>query len=161
MKKILAFVLAVLMALTACSKNPEEADPQFQYNEKIPKTEATRSPDEDAPAEMRVLSASEVQIDVEIKNISEEELIFSEDFSLQFKEDGKWYNLEYIADEVAFNEPAFPVEPGESREWNGIFTGIYGKLPEGEYRLLKDFTIYENGGSVAENVTLAVQFRIG
>ena len=79
MKKILAFVLAVLMVLTACSKNPEETDdPQFLYNEKIPKTEATRSPDEDAPAEMRVLSASEVQIDVEIKNISEDEIIFSD-----------------------------------------------------------------------------------
>ena len=137
MKKIFALILAVLMVLTACSKVPEEADPQFQYNEKIPKTEATRSPDEDAPAEMRVLSASEVQIDVEIKNISEDEIIFSEDFLVQFKEDGKWYNLEYIADEVVFNQPAYFVEPGESREWNGNFSWFYGKLPEGEYRILK------------------------
>ena len=138
MKKIFALIFAALIVLTACSKNPEGTDdPQFRYNEKIPKTEATRFTDEDAPAKMRVISASEVGITAEITNISEEEVIFSSDFSVQFKDGGKWYNLEYIADEVVFTEPAIPVNPGESREWFGVFTWLYGKLPEGEYRILK------------------------
>lgn len=137
MKKFFALILAMLMVLTACSKVPEETEAEIEYNEKIPKTEATRIPDENSPAKMRVLNAFDEGISVEIKNISENEVIFSEDFSLQFKNEGKWYNLEYIADEIAFTEPAFILEPGESRTWNGDFLWIYGKLPEGEYRIIK------------------------
>ena len=65
----------------------------IEYNEKIPKTEATRIPDENPPAKMRVLNAFDAGISVEIKNISENEVIFSEDFSVQFKNEGKWKRL--------------------------------------------------------------------
>ena len=37
----------------------------------------------------------------------------------------------------------------------------FQQIPEGRYRIVKHFSIYEKGGAEAERITLAQQFIIG
>ncbi len=128
-KKIIAVLLALLLLLCGCS---DEKNPLAESTGE----EAIIIPDENVPAEMRVVYADERALKLEIKNISENEIIFSNDFNIQIFEDGKWCDLEII-ENAAFTEPAYPVEPGETREDEIGFAYLYGSLSEGEYRVIK------------------------
>ncbi|MBQ4546871.1 MAG: hypothetical protein IJA17_06920 [Oscillospiraceae bacterium] len=139
MKKILIFLAALLLMLCGCSEE------EIPLNEKKPETEAIQVPDENLPAKMEVSAVSDSEITVLIENISGTEVVFSEDFSLQFRENGKWYILPAIRKNYGFNEIALLLAPGEKREWSTDFAWIYGRLPEGEYRIIKHISTEEAG----------------
>lgn len=152
MKKIIIFILALALLLSACG-NEEPGIEALPSGE-----EASIVPDEGAPAAMKVTAASGSEICVEIENLSEDELIFSSDFIIQYKENESWHKLEYAAENVVFSEIAFPIEAGEKREWKVSPEFIYGTLPEGEYRILKTVNVTENGKN--ESYRISADFVI-
>ena len=148
MKKILAIILALVLLFSGCGAGNKSLGVS---EEKITDTDIIK---------MKITEVTSEQIAIEITNESKSEIGYGEAYSIEFKKDGEWNILKTKA-EASFIEIGYILEKESTCTWGDKISRIYGKLPEGEYRLLKDFTIYENGGSVAENVTLAVQFRIG
>lgn len=148
MKKILAIILALVLLFSGCGAGNKSLGVS---EEKITDTDIIK---------MKITEVTSEQIAIEITNESKSEIGYGEAYSIEFKKDGEWHILKPKS-EAAFIEIGYILEKESACTWGDKTSRIYGKLPEGEYRLLKDFTIYENGGSVAENVTLAVQFRIG
>ena len=62
------------------------------------------------------------------------------DFVLQVKVDGVWYEIALYADHSA---EEVVLQPGEVKFFDFYWDVPYGKLPEGAYRLVKEF--YGNG----------------
>ena len=157
MRKILTFLLAVLMLLTACSKEQK----QPAYNPKTTEFEINEEYDEDAPVEMKVISASESEVIIEIINNTDKEGLFGEHFYICFEQDGKWYRLPSTAENAAFSDIGLILKPNVKREYEHSFEWIYGLLPAGRYRIVKDISLYNDmNENYSEKYTLAAEFVI-
>lgn len=73
-----------------------------------------------------------------IKNDSSLEIYFGSDFIIEKNEDNKWYSLDVCTD---FTAEEIVLIPNSSVEINILWENIYGVLEEGNYRILKEFTI--------------------
>lgn len=157
MKKVLVFFIALTMIFGACSGEQEEKN----YNPKTTKFEVNETYDEDAPVKMNIVSVSESGIKVEFVNTTEMEGFFGEHFYICFEQDGKWYGLPQTAENIAFNDIGYILEPNGKSDIEHGFEWIYGFLPSGRYRIVKDITLYKNLNSVErEKYTLAEEFEI-
>ena len=157
MKKFFAFLLAVLMMFTGCSIEQAEKN----YNPKTTKYEVNEVYDEDAPVEMNVVSASESGITIELVNNTDMESIFGEHFYICFEQEGKWYLLPQTAENIAFTDIGLILEPNGKREYKHTFEWIYGLLPAGKYRIVKDIWLYKDKNSLeSEKYILAAEFSI-
>lgn len=157
MKKYLAFLLAVLMMLTACSSE----EPKKEYNPKTTKYEEDEIYDEDAPVEMNIVSASESGITIELVNNTDMEGLFGEHFYICFEQEGRWYRLPQTAENVCFSDIGLILEPKGKREYEHSFEWLYSLLPAGRYRIVKDIRLFKDLNShESEKYTLAAEFEI-
>ncbi len=147
MNKLIAAFLVLLMLLSGCGGNKS-----LGVSEKV-------ITDTDIVT-MKITDFSSKDIAVEINNTGKCEAGYGEAFSLEFKKDGEWHILEPKG-EAAFIEILYILEAESTCTWGHNFEYIYGELPEGEYRLIKEFTLYGNSDNIGEPVTLSVQFKIG
>ena len=76
------------------------------------------------------------------------ELTYGEDFSIEVKSDefGTWEKLGYITDEINWTDIGYILEPGAHNEEQINWTYIYGYLPAGHYRLVKEFMDFRKTG---------------
>lgn len=148
MRRIFALILSFLILLSGCGAENRSLGISEEI---ITDTEIIK---------LKIIGLDSENILLEIKNESKNEIGYGESYTVEFKKDDEWHILKPKKD-AAFNEIGYILEKESACNWGDKMSRIYGKLPEGEYRIVKDFTVYENGGTVAENVTLAVQFRIG
>lgn len=157
MKKLFVFVLTVLMIFGGCSNEHEGG----KYNPKTTDFEINETYDENAPVEMNILSVSEAGITVEFVNTTEMEGLFGEHFYICFEQDGKWYRLPQTAENIAFTDIGYILEPNGKADIEHGFEWIYGLLPEGKYRIVKDITLYKDLNSrEREKYILAAEFVI-
>lgn len=77
-------------------------------------------------------------ISADIKNTSDEEQAFGLAFSVEACIDGEWYGIP-PANDLCFNEIAMLIPAGRSVKQTYDFTGFYGELPGGLYRICTDF----------------------
>lgn len=106
----------------------------------------TESGEPNAPyaVEMQLVSADEEKVCVKYTNLSENMWTFGDDYGLQVKLDGKWYDIPAERD-LVFNSIAHIIEPGKSQEITYDISA-YGYLPEGEYRIMANCLTVELSG---------------
>ena len=63
--------------------------------------------------------------------------IYGSPYTIEKKENGVWKKLETIIDNYAFNLPAYYVDKNNKLEMDIDWEWLYGKLDDGEYRILK------------------------
>lgn len=148
MKRIFIIIIAALLLFSGCKAGNRSLGIS---EEVISDTEILK---------MKITEVSGEQIALEIMNESKCEIGYGEHYSVEFKKDGEWHVLS-PKNEASFIEVAYILEEESSCTWGDKMSRIYGKLPEGEYRIVKHFSIYENGGAEVENIALAAQFAIG
>ena len=147
MKKIFVLILIMVLAFSGCGGNKSlGASEEVITDTKILK--------------MNITEVTSEKIAVEIVNESRCEVCYEESYFIEFKNDGEWHRLK-PKNEAAFIEAAYVLEEESVCTWGDNMSRIYGKLPEGEYRLIKYFMIFESDNDPGEKCTLAVQFRIG
>ncbi len=84
-----------------------------------------------------------------IRNSSEYMVDFGVDFSLQVYADGEWSNVEYIVDSYDYNLDAIIVwAGGYATTFTANWSNIYGELPSGHYRLIKEYSYETDDGYV-------------
>ncbi len=72
-----------------------------------------------------------------IKDTNETPYIYGAFYALETQKDGEWYELQTRIETYGFNDIGYlPDENGEV-VFNLNWEGLYGKLPEGKYRILK------------------------
>ncbi len=73
-----------------------------------------------------------------IKDTNKEPYVYGAWYKLQKEVDGKWYDVETITDNYGFNEMGYLVDKNNEVKFVMNWEDIYGKLPQGSYRILKE-----------------------
>ena len=97
--------------------------------------------------------------DVEIRNATDKEITFGEWYEIQTIVEGKWVPMPYIVENVGFNEPAYYAPKDETVIWKAEWNWIYGELPKGRYRIIKDMLDFRGTGDYTKYY-LAAEFEI-
>ena len=79
-----------------------------------------------------------------MRNDSDKELIYGDDYDIQEYRDGGWYKLEKNSKtpdgaDIVINDIGYSISPGEEQDWNYSWIYTYEALPVGKYRIIKDF----------------------
>ncbi|WP_047985871.1 immunoglobulin-like domain-containing protein [Ornithinibacillus californiensis] len=102
-------------------------------------------------------TVSATGLTVTFENNTDKQCIYSEDFLLEKKIDGKWYQVPVILDNYGFNEPGYEINP--SSEWTVDWEWLYGSLDSGEYRIVKSVLGFRGTGDYDEH-HLTAEFTI-
>jgi len=54
--------------------------------------------------------------------------------------------LPYVIENAAFNEPAYNAPKDETAIWEAQWAWLYGELPKGTYRMIKDVMDFRGSG---------------
>ncbi len=113
----------------------QEGQWRFDY---MTKTTVSLNPD---MVEMEIKARSNSDYPVVLTNRSEVSLLYGREFRLEVWDGADWYSVPASPlRNYAFTMEGYNLEPGQSREMNHSLT-MYGKLPLGHYRLVKDLFI--------------------
>lgn len=148
LKKIFAIILAAVFLFSGCNSGNSSLGISEEI---ITDTEILK---------IKLIEETSEKIALEIKNESKNEIGYDEIYTIEFEKEGEWHRLE-PKNEETFIEVAYVLEKENACTWGDNISRIYGKLPEGRYRIVKHFSIYEKGGAEAERITIAQQFIIG
>ena len=78
-----------------------------------------------------------------LKNQSNVDLQYGNPYSIEKYQNDYWKTVELIND-ISFTLPAYGLNKNESKELSIDWERGYGKLPNGKYRIVKDFDYEEN-----------------
>ena len=95
-------------------------------------------------------------------DFGEDEIQISDNYILEVQDQGEWKEVEKLLDKTP-NEMVIDVQSDSARfdSWTSINWGeIYGRLPDGTFRLRKDVTINQDSGE-SETYPIYVEFTIG
>lgn len=96
--------------------------------------------------------------EVEFFNGTEKEVTYGDYFDIQAESDGEWYSLQ-VPDDIAYHAVAYPIAPGQTSIWQINWEWIYGSLPTGHYRIVKDVMDYRAPGDYTKYY-MAAEFEM-
>lgn len=96
--------------------------------------------------------------EVSLRNNAEESYTYGEWFEIQYKYGEEWHRVPYIS-EFGYYDIAYALPEGESEEIHINWSKIYGELPVGTYRIVKDVIVYRSPGDYDKHY-LAAEFEI-
>ena len=79
-----------------------------------------------------------------IEDINPNKIIYGEEFFIEKYENGNWDSVYTTGENYAFNLMAYYVDEDGHLEMKQDWTHIYGALPKGTYRLVKNVSFQEN-----------------
>lgn len=97
--------------------------------------------------------------DVEIRNETDMNIQYGEWFEIQILMGDAWVKLPYVIENAAFNQPAYLAPKDETVIWEVQWEWLYGELPEGTYRIIKDVMDFRGTGDFTKYY-LADEFEI-
>lgn len=108
---------------------------------------------------MKVTNVDNTSITLEITNNSEGSLTYGHLFSLEVKSGKTWHELPLIRDDIVFALDGFGLDPGSVSQWNAYYADLYGALPSGNYRIIKEVSV-GNGAGNYKQYYLGTEFII-
>ncbi len=105
---------------------------------------------------------SKTKVTIQIKNNLEYDVTTGEPFYLERYNKNKWEKVEDKCDGgCTFILPAYIIKPGETKELTHDWKEMYGELPKGTYRLVKD-VFFDSDRPIEEEDTyeIWVEFEI-
>lgn len=136
LEKVLAFCL-IFIYLVGCA----QTDPN------------TKGPSNENSNEQISISIQEDTLTnkgatIELKNESEEAVIFTSFYVIEKEKNGNWEELPYVIEEsiVGWEDIAYPVggEYEEVMELAIDWGWLYGELEEGSYKISKDYFLFDD-----------------
>ena len=73
-----------------------------------------------------------------IRDMNQEPYIYGEWYKIEKEVDGKWCELEPFLDHYGFNDIGYLVDQNNEVTFTIDWEWLYGKLPKGNYRILKE-----------------------
>ncbi len=92
-----------------------------------------------------------------LKNNLDTEINYGGEYTIERKENDKWYKIKPIQN-MNFDLPATTLNALETYELFISWNSIYGKLPEGKYRMIKNINYTINSKNV--NAYISAEFEI-
>lgn len=91
-----------------------------------------------------------------LKNDSNVDVQYGEPYEIEIKKDGKWYKINV---ELNFILPAYELKSKESKEIDLNWEYGYGKLADGDYRIIKRIDV-ENENGIFDKIYISAEFTI-
>lgn len=105
-------------------------------------------------------TVSSTGLTVMFENKSDKRCIYSEDFLLEKKIEGKWYQVPFIPGaSYGFGEPGYELDSSNVSDWTVDWEWLYGNLDSGEYRIVKSILDVREPGDYDEH-NLIAEFTI-
>lgn len=108
---------------------------------------------------MEVVHVTNQGIKLSFLNKTDKAIQFGDDYSLEMKQDEKWYNVDYIIENWGFNSIAYVIQKDVPTDWDADWTWFYGVLPQGVYRIAKPVMDFRGTGDYT-TYNLAVEFTV-
>ena len=148
MKKVIQFFLGIICIgmLTACTGNDKEVEEKFSENYEISPYGSEEKIDNTEDVSISLKSVEDLhKVSLVLKNDSDKEYHYSESyFEIEGEEEGKWYQLEQYSEPSEKNESDSILKAGETNEMVIDIEKYYGNLPKGHYRIINQFSYFEN-----------------
>ena len=133
---VLSLLLALLLSLCGCHKQEALTSDYVATDVKN--------------VEIRIENISSAGATVTIKDTNPEPYVYGEWYEVDRKVDGKWYVVEPVIEAYGFHDMGYLVDENCEVKFDIDWTWLYGELPAGTYRILK-----QAGGE-----SVAVSFEI-
>uniref|UniRef100_UPI0040568C36 M56 family metallopeptidase n=1 Tax=Agathobacter sp. TaxID=2021311 RepID=UPI0040568C36 len=137
---------------------PAEDTSELIENSLLTTTEFTEEVNILANVEIQIAEYNSTGGSLEITNHSGKELTTGEQVDIQINSDGKWYRIEQIYDAL-WEEVAYKLPDEQTTTLTIQWSFMYGKLPAGSYRIVKEVTDYRAPGDY-DTYYLAAEFEI-
>ena len=98
-------------------------------------------------------------ITVTLKNVTDTEYTYGESYTVQSKTDQGWIDVEPVIENYGFNSIGYVLPAMESEEIIINWEWLYGKLPAGDYRIVKEALFVRSPGDY-DTFTLFAAFTI-
>lgn len=122
-------------------------------------TEALTTIDTLEGVSMEVVDVTHQGIKLSFLNKTDKSIQFGDDYSVEMKQDGKWYSVDYIIEDWGFNSMAYMAKKDVPTNWSADWTQFYGVLPQGNYRIVKPIMDFRGTGDFT-TYNLAVEFTV-
>ena len=137
MKKLIAILLSLvfILGLVCCSQ------------------ETTYQSTEIPNVSIRILNVSPSGATIIIKDTNDKPFVYGEWYKIEKESNGKWYEVKTIIDDYGFEDIGYLIEENSKNKeitLNVDWKWLYGELPTGQYRLLKQ----------VDNKYISVEFDI-
>ena len=157
---LIAAILLILLSLVGCEKiaNVIDQNKNATTGDKIDGNTPTPSQD---GAQITLVSSSDTSLTVKIDNDTESTWQSGNmrDYRLDVMRDGEWYEVKQIG-EYANTMELMLFTPGQTLTHTFEFTDRYGKLPSGEYRVVKSFWANATETEEAHEFYLICEFTV-
>lgn len=101
-------------------------------------TESNFQPTEVENVSISISDISLTGATVVIKDINKKPYTYGEWYKIEKENDGKWYEVETLLDNYGFNEIGYLVDKNNEVKFVIDWKWLYGELPLGSYRILKE-----------------------
>ncbi len=108
---------------------------------------------------MELIEVTPTSAKLAILNTTDMNIQYGADSDIQILQDGKWYSLSYIADNVVVPSIAYLTEKNVPAEYEMDWEYVHGVLEPGQYRIVKEVMDFRGTGDYTE-YNLAVEFMI-
>jgi hypothetical protein len=153
MKKYLYLLLLMALSLTFTSGCAETTDWEPTEYDNVNNFDGVNMT-------VKEETVSSTGLIVVIENNSKSQCIYSEDFVLEKKIKGNWYQVPVIiGKDYGFNDIGYNLASEENGEWAVEWDWLYGSLDTGEYRIIKNVLDFRDTGDF-DQYKLAVEFKI-
>lgn len=139
MKKILIFLIVFCLILAGCVPTDPQIDPNLVV--------------------LEVLNVTDKSIRYEIKNNSKDNIVLTNEWHFEYKENDNWVFLSPKA-EMDLKEIKYVIEPGKSKVFTEDFEQTVGVLSSGTYRIVKEARFENSEGIDFGGQTLTGQFEV-
>ncbi|MBR1931324.1 MAG: hypothetical protein IJ833_07650 [Lachnospiraceae bacterium] len=112
---------------------------------------------------MTVLDNTDTWVKVAFTGDRAEEVYFGDDYLLERldEETGEWSWVPIVFEgDWGYNDIAYRIPQGEAAEWETQFQWLYGRLPAGTYRIVKEVGIFTDGQSRYEKYWYSAVFEV-
>ncbi|WP_100407833.1 immunoglobulin-like domain-containing protein [Bacillus solitudinis] len=105
-------------------------------------------------------TVSSTGLTVIFENNSNKQCVYGEDFWLEKKIKGRWYQVPVALDgNYGFSSIGYDLASSDVKEWTADWDWLYGSLDTGEYRILKDILDFRKAGDY-DKYHLTAEFTI-
>ena len=113
----------MLLVCTACSTTAEESTYQVVEIENV---------------SISISDVSPSGACVTIRDTNENSYVYGQWYKVEAEHDGKWYDIKPLSEHYGFTEEGWIVGESDELNFNANWSRLYGQLPAGRYRLLKE-----------------------
>ncbi|WP_456276875.1 immunoglobulin-like domain-containing protein [Bacillus sp. AK128] len=161
MKRYICFLFCMVIGFTLLSGcQSDNSDQSIKTTDWKPTTYETVNNLDGVTMIAKEGTVSSTGMTVIFENSSDKQCTYGEQFLLEKKIEGKWYQVPVVIDgNYGFNDIGYGLASSDVSEWDVDWSWLYGNLDNGEYRIVKYILDFRKAGDF-DKYHLTAEFTV-